>query len=188
MLLRRCLLATRNFYPLRQPANITKHTLHRDILQRFSSSANLDGDQPNNPKSDENVDRKLEFLKLEMRNLRDGGHRVPEPDLIKPQHWDELLKCETGSARRRYYNFLFINEKKNENEKVCNIGEAISHTSLTRSFFFFQLKKQEKKRAYLAFKDQQTQEENPHVSYALNSTALFLRIYGRTMDFWRNNR
>lgn len=121
MLSRRCIFLTRNFCLLRQPAHIIKHTLPcqmtrtSDFLKRFSS-VNLNDDPPE--LAPKNSKDKLGFIKLEMGYLRDQGHRVPEPDLIKPAHWDELLKCKTSSARRKYYNYLFITEKKNENDKV----------------------------------------------------------------------
>lgn len=124
MLLRRCLLMKRTFYLLHQPVNIINRqtlpstiTRSSDFLKRFSS-VNPKGYSSSDRKTDDDREYKLKFIELEITNLRDQGHRVPEFSSVKPQHIEELLKFESSSARRKYYNFLFVTERKIENDKV----------------------------------------------------------------------
>lgn len=132
MLSRRWSFLARNVYSLCRQANINQHKLPCQItgITRFSSM--VSGDQPElDPKKHEDLDRKLAFIKLEMGNMRDEGHRMPEPDLIKPLHWEQLLKCKTMSARMKYYHYLFIIEKKKENEKVSGTLAVLKVMTLT---------------------------------------------------------
>lgn len=74
-------------------------------MRRFSSIPTLNEDD----------DRKLKLIKLELSSLQAKGGKVPNPDLLKQIHWDELLDLKTKSARRRYYKYMFLQQKKREN-------------------------------------------------------------------------
>lgn len=119
MLSRRCFFLTKKFHSLPESANIRRTTVLcqnlriSDHSKRFTS-VNLNND----PKIDEDVDRKLKFIKLEMAYLRDAGRRMPNPDTIRQFDWNELLKCETRSARKKYYDRMFAKEEHRENKQV----------------------------------------------------------------------
>lgn len=124
MLSRRCFFLIKKFHSLPQSANIRRHTVPcqnmriSDHSKRFTS-VNSNNDPPScDPKTDEDVDRKLKFVKLEMAYLRDVGHRMPNPDAIRQWDWNELLKCKTKSARKKHYDYLFFKETQRENSKV----------------------------------------------------------------------
>lgn len=72
------------------------------LMQRFSSIV-------------EDDDRKLKLIKLELSSLQAKGGKVPNPDLLKQIHWDELLDLKTKSARGRYYTYMFLQQKTREN-------------------------------------------------------------------------
>lgn len=63
-------------------------------------------------------DRKLKILKLEVSVLRQEGRKVPDPDLMKPAHWDHLMQLTSKSARTKYYTFLWSIERKKESTQV----------------------------------------------------------------------
>lgn len=66
----------------------------------------------------EDQDRKLKILKLEVSVLRQEGRKVPDPDLMKPAHWDNLMQLASKSARSKYYTFLWSIERKKESTQV----------------------------------------------------------------------
>lgn len=66
----------------------------------------------------EDQDRKLKILKLEVSVLRQEGRKVPDPDLMKPAHWDHLMQLASKSARTKYYTFLWSIERKKESTQV----------------------------------------------------------------------
>lgn len=117
---RQCLLAG-NFpqaVNVRRHIRICQNIRISDIPKRdMSVNANNDPPLPD-PKSDADVNKKIEFIKLELESFRHRGIRVPRIDSIKQTHWDELLKLGNASARRKYYNFLFDIEVDKENDKV----------------------------------------------------------------------
>lgn len=67
---------------------------------------------------EEDQDRKLKILKLEVSVLRQEGRKVPDPDAMKPAHWDQLMQLTTKSARTKYYTFLWSIERKKESAQV----------------------------------------------------------------------
>lgn len=68
--------------------------------------------------SADDLDRKLKILKLEVSVLRQEGRKVPDPELMKPAHWDHLLQLSSRSARSKYYSFLWSIERKKESSQV----------------------------------------------------------------------
>lgn len=66
----------------------------------------------------EDLDRKLKILKLEVSVARQEGRKVPDPDLMKPAHWDQLMQLNSRSARTKYYTFLWSTERKKESTQV----------------------------------------------------------------------
>lgn len=63
-------------------------------------------------------ERKLKILQMEVSVLRQEGRRVPDPDRVKPDQWEQLLGLASKSARSKYYAFLWTIEMKRESEKV----------------------------------------------------------------------
>lgn len=72
-------------------------------------------------KGDEEVERRLKVLVLEVDILRQEGSLVPDDNLIKDSHWEELLKLPSYSSRKRYLEFLFKSAKRDENQRVSSI-------------------------------------------------------------------
>lgn len=50
--------------------------------------------------------------------MKQEGKAAPSESFIKTDHWNELLKLPSKSARRKYLEFLFKIEKKKENRMV----------------------------------------------------------------------
>ncbi|KAJ6638254.1 Mitochondrial ribonuclease P protein 1 like [Pseudolycoriella hygida] len=112
----------------------------------------------------------IQLIKLELSHMLDEGARVPQIDSITPYQWEELLKRKSVNARRNYYNFLFVAEKRKQKDKM---------------------EKEEKTRAYQQFVAQKAElppKENGHVEYGLGKTTFLLRVGKGTMSAWRNNR
>lgn len=127
MFSRRCLLITRCFRLLCQSPNNNNNALRRlrisHSLQRLISCG------PNEPivptekndsvlSKDEENDRKMKYLQLEITYLHDRGRKVPDINSIGKHQWDELMKTESKSARMKYYYYLYITAKKKGDKKV----------------------------------------------------------------------
>lgn len=74
---------------------------------------------------DPELEQKLKIIILETEVLRQDGHTIPSNEFMKLEHWEELLKLTTRSARRKYLSYLFKLEKKKENDVVSYSGSAI---------------------------------------------------------------
>lgn len=88
---------------------------------------------------------------------------------MKPQHWEQILALETRSARRKFYQFLWQNEKKNESLQI----------------------RKERKKIEIEERKQQEKEdnvENKHISYGLTQNSYFMRIYDSSINHWNNNK
>ncbi|CAO1432244.1 unnamed protein product [Diamesa hyperborea] len=118
---------------------------------------------------DVDKDKKIKILTLEIDVLRQEGRKAPDVTSLKPQHWEQILALETRSARRKFYQFLWQNEKKNES---------------------LQIRKDRKK---IEIEERKAQEqvdnvENKHISYGLTQNSYFMRIYDSTINHWNNNK
>lgn len=116
----RCLFLTRRFSSLCQ-SSIKKTSVYQltrisYTVRRFIS-IDHNNDAPDDG-SNEEENRNLKYIKLEISLLHDQGQNVPNPNSINKRHWDALLKLRTKTARIDYYKFLFVTEKKKENEMV----------------------------------------------------------------------
>lgn len=89
------------------------HSLQTLQCSLFSAEAKLQesGEQKEREK-------KLKILALEVDVLRQEGRKAPDPALLKPQHWEYLLGLTSRSARKKYFQYLWQNEKKSENRVV----------------------------------------------------------------------
>ncbi|KAG4073457.1 hypothetical protein HA402_000681 [Bradysia odoriphaga] len=108
-------------------------------------------------------DRQIKLIKLEMAFIRDNGGKAPDENSITKRQWETLLSLETKSARRRFYEYLFLTEQTNLNR---------------------QLKKEERKQRRLL----EPPHEEPHISYSLGKSTFWLRISKKTINAWRHNR
>lgn len=66
----------------------------------------------------EQLERKLKVLQLEVEVMRQEGKLVPDDEFIKEEYWTELLNLNSISGRKKYLTFLFKRQKTRENEKV----------------------------------------------------------------------
>lgn len=101
--------------------------------------------------------------------LRQEGRRAPDLERMKPRHWDHILELPTKSARRRYYQFLWQNEMRDENKQATK----------------------ERKRAENVERIALLKEEeanNDHIVYGLGRNSMFLRIYDATITQFQNHR
>ncbi|KAJ6641166.1 Mitochondrial ribonuclease P protein 1 like [Pseudolycoriella hygida] len=150
-----CSIYSKHFYFVCQPI---RKQLPASIKTFSSNGPNLEDT------------KQIQLIKLELSNMLDEGARVPQIDSITPCQWEELLKCKSVHARRRYYYFLFLAEKRKEKAKM---------------------EKEEKKRAYLQFAAKKAElppKESGHVEYGLGKTTFLLRVGKGTMAAWRNHR
>lgn len=93
--------------------NLHKYlTNHRRLL---SIEANF---QESLTEEQKEREKKLKILALEVDVLRQEGRKAPDPALLKPQHWEYLLGLNSRSARKKYFSYLWQNEKKLENKIV----------------------------------------------------------------------
>nr|CAG4652152.1 EOG090X0D3U [Triops cancriformis] len=111
---------------------------------------------------DAELKKKLQVLQFEHQVWLQDGEKVPTH--IKPYQWPEVLSKPSRSARKKYYLFLFIKEKKRENDK---------------------LKKEARK---LELAHRAPKEISSHIQYGLGHNAMFVKIYESAMDAWDNYR
>lgn len=117
--------------------------------------------------SEEEVDFE-ELVKLEVELCRQEGHRVPV--VITPFQWQELLTKSSVRARKKYLSFLFVNEKKKENDK--------KKREIKR------LMREEKEREREKVEDAQDQ----HIQYGLWRNCIFPKILDSTMNHFYHTR
>jgi ribonuclease P protein 1 len=135
-------------------------------------------------------EKKLKILELEIDVLRQEGRKAPDPAGMKPQNWEHLLNLETRclssffsrsfsvilisndpyrSARRKYYQYLWSIEKKQENRQRK-----------------LEVKKVEIQERRAELKKQI--DECDHLIYGLNNNTMFLRVYDTTIVHWHNQK
>lgn len=74
--------------------------------------------------SNPDVEKKLKLLLLELEVLRQDGHNIPSNSFMRKDYWEELLKLESRTGRKKYLTFLFKLEKKKENVQVSEISDT----------------------------------------------------------------
>lgn len=67
-------------------------------------------------KGDQDLEKKLRVLMLEVEVMRQDGRYAPES--LQIEHWRHLLNLSTRNQRSTYLTFLWKIEKKKENQKV----------------------------------------------------------------------
>jgi mitochondrial ribonuclease P protein 1 len=98
--------------------------------------------------------------------MRQEGRKVPSK--ISSIEWERLLELHTVSRRRKYLQYLFLNEMSNENKKRKKEEKQI-----------LRQERLDAKRE-LANSDQ--------LVYGLGYNSFFLKIYDTTMNQWHNNK
>jgi ribonuclease P protein 1 len=100
---------------------------------------------------------------------RQEGMKVPSA--VKLNHWKELLYLGSPNARKKYYQYLWLNEMKGLGDKR---------------------KKEEKRRSRLELESLSPlppREEDPYgTTYGLNRNTLFLRLYDTTVNKFYYNK
>ena len=113
---------TRSYYLLCQPSN-SKSVFNSQLLTRVPDSCKRfnSNDSNKNNEDKESQEKKKYFkslIRTEIEVVRHQGGRAPNLDIIKEWQWEELLRLRSKQARRRYYNYLFVTEKKIEIDNV----------------------------------------------------------------------
>lgn len=141
----------------------------REVSQTTNNSFGDSHDQSYTELSEEEKDKRLRVLQLEVDIANQEGRRVPSLDFFKDHHWEHILTLPSKSARMKYYNFLWQIEMKKESKHR---------------------KKEEKAAASLERIEKVRQEraENPHIIYGLGHVSMFLRVYDSTINNWMNHR
>ncbi|XP_037949145.1 mitochondrial ribonuclease P protein 1 homolog [Teleopsis dalmanni] len=119
--------------------------------------------------SDEERERRLKVLKLEVDIANQEGRRVPSLEFFEDKHWEHILTLPTKSARSRYYAYLWQIQVKSESKQRKKEERAVEI---------------QKRREDILRQN----EENNHIIYGLNNCSFFLRIYDSTINHWMNNR
>ncbi|XP_014487329.1 PREDICTED: mitochondrial ribonuclease P protein 1 homolog [Dinoponera quadriceps] len=110
----------------------------------------------------------FEVLQLEVDVMRHDAEKVP--DNINTKQWLELLDIKTRTQRKKYLNYLFLNERAKQNKKM---------------------KKEQKKEEWLAKKAEKEPNETKdpnEIKYGLCHNSLFLRIYDKNINHFYNSK
>lgn len=75
-------------------------------------------------KGDQDLEKKLRILMLEVEVMRQDGRCAP--DILQSHHWQHLLGLTSRNQRSTYLTFLWKIEKKKENEKVNTFMQFFS--------------------------------------------------------------
>ncbi|GAB0088435.1 Mitochondrial ribonuclease P protein 1 homolog [Sergentomyia squamirostris] len=145
--------------------NFVRVTPHR----KLSSLSKVQMKFPEEALQDPEREKKLKVLVLEMDVIRQDGGRAPDPATLTSDQWNHLLTLRSRSGRQKFYAFLWVTEKKKENEKRKREEEKLETAS----------KRADKLKEF---------EQEEHIVYSLNYTSMFLRIYDTTMNHWHNNK
>ncbi|XP_015513170.1 mitochondrial ribonuclease P protein 1 homolog [Neodiprion pinetum] len=115
--------------------------------------------------SDPEMEKLYKVIQLEVEVMRQNGRLIPKE--LKPQHWLQLIRHETRSARSRYLMYLFKLEMTQENFR----------------------KKKELARIEREQKLQEHgREEVDQMAYRLFKNTIFLRIYDTAMNRFYHSR
>lgn len=101
--------------------------------------------------------------------LRQDGRKAPDLDRMKPQHWEHVLELPSKSARKRYYQFLWQNDLRNESRDAKK--------EIKREENVERLARERKEKA-----------QNPHIVYGLYHNTMFMRIYDDTITKFHNRK
>jgi ribonuclease P protein 1 len=95
------------------------------------------------------------------------------PSRIKMSQWKEILELDSPGKRRRYYNFLFLNEMKAQNFKAKKLQQ-----------------KEDRFRELEETGNLWGPKEDDHfgVTYGLGRNTLFLRLYDTTVSKFHHNK
>ncbi|GJQ85216.1 hypothetical protein Trydic_g13057 [Trypoxylus dichotomus] len=112
------------------------------------------------------LEQKIKMLILELEVMRQDGNKVPSNSFLRKDYWQELLRLNSRTARKKYLTFLFKLEKKKEN---------------------MQLKK-EKKQEERNKESKLIENTDGHLTYSLMQNTILLRVYDSTINNFYNSR
>ncbi|XP_050681371.1 mitochondrial ribonuclease P protein 1 homolog [Leptidea sinapis] len=145
---------TTNRFSLRRRHLVTKS--NEDCLEDII--ANLS--QGNNE-----IEKKLRILMLEVEVMRQDGR--PAPDYLGSDHWEHLLESSSRNQRHNYLKYLWKCEKSKENEK---------------------LKKEARRKEFQDSEFEEVKEFPDDLLYGLKHQTLFLRIRDQSINNFDNYR
>lgn len=119
--------------------------------------------------AEDEKERRLKVLKLEVDIANQEGRRVPTIEFFKDHHWEHVLTLPSKSARMKYYGFLWQIEMKKEAKQRKKEERAAASQERLKNV-------------------RQERAENPHIIYGLGHVSMFLRIYDSTINHWMNHR
>lgn len=156
--------------PAKKHINPFARETSKNNENQFDNTASILGDNKQELElSDEEKNRRLKVLQLEVDIANQEGRRVPSLDFFKDHHWEHVLTLPSKSARMKYYSFLWqIEMKKESKQRKKEERAAASQERLE--------------------KIRQERAENPHIVYGLGHVSMFLRIYDSTINHWMNHR
>ncbi|RZF32858.1 hypothetical protein LSTR_LSTR009973 [Laodelphax striatellus] len=117
---------------------------------------------------DEEMIKQLKVFILEIDVQRQEGYEVPSK--ITTEQWKNLMELSSWHRRKKYLRFLFLNEKKAENDRKRKERNRLLREEL------YQKRLEEEK------------ENPPHMKYCLYNNSIFIRISDTTMHRYENNR
>lgn len=147
--------------------NKVPQSYHIQSVQFYCSKVENVSQSETTPENEER-EKRLKVIMLEMDICRQEGRRVPDPATVKPTQWEEILALSSRSARWRYYAFLWQIEKRKESEVLRKEKRKLLI---------------EERRA-----EEREQNEDGHLVYGLHHNTMFLRIYDTTIDRWNNSK
>ncbi|CAG4978283.1 unnamed protein product [Parnassius apollo] len=117
-------------------------------------------------KGDQDLEKKLKILMLEVEVMRQDGRQAPSN--LQKRHWEHLLSLSSRNQRSNYLLYLWKTEKSRENEKA---------------------KKEARRLEFEATKDEEIPKEHPDdLLYGIKHQSLFLRIRDQSINNFDNYR
>lgn len=144
-------------------------TNYNPFAQTHPTFRNDSAAKADSPANNEENDKLLKVLQLEVDIAYQEGRRVPSLESITGENWAYILTLPSKSARYKYYGYLWKVEAKKQSKERKKEERAV-HT----------LERKEEMR--------KEREENQHIIYGLGHTSLFLRIYDSAINSFLNNR
>lgn len=132
-------------------------------IEKTLEKTSKDAEQLKELLKDSKMDKVYKLIQYELEYMKYSGSNVPS--YIRPKEWINLIKLPSVTQRRKYIQFLFINEIKNINKKI---------------------KDQETKEKNLQNLKEQFATCPSGLEYGFGKNNMFLRIYDKTMDYFYN--
>ncbi|XP_055309685.1 mitochondrial ribonuclease P protein 1 homolog [Sitodiplosis mosellana] len=120
---------------------------------------------------DEAQQKRVRYIQNELALQNVENHPVPKVERLTTSDYKTILTL-SQNQRHKYYTYLYK-----------------MHHSDGADFLKRQIRREiQKEKSQFQQDDDQTVDENKHIQYGLGKNSLIPKIYGRTVDKWKNTR